>query len=271
MTASGIKAAAGGRSDLFRVDPRKLTIEAGWNCRDFTSPENLDHIAELKHSIAAKGVQEALTVRMDGEKIILTNGECRLRAVRELIDDGIDVALIPVQVEPRYANEADHVESQIVRNSGKPFTPLEQSAVFIRLINLGRSEADLAAVAGYTVERVRQIASLNTATEKVKKLIRVGQISATMAQRALERAKDPKAAEAMIGKAVIKAKNDGKLKPGPRHLAAPKPPKPLKSTKRDFHELLAQVVSYANTVANEDGSVTCIVPKALWKQIEDVK
>ena len=271
MTQSGIKAAAGGRSDLFRVDPRKLDIEDGWNCRDFTSPENLEHIAELKRSIATKGVQEPLTVRMDGEQIIVTNGECRLRAVRELIAEGIDVALIPVQVEPRYANEADHVESQIVRNSGKPFTPLEQSAVFIRLMNLGRSEADLAAVAGYTIERVRQISLLNTATEKTKKLIRGGKISATMAQRALERAKDPKAAEAMINKAVVKALHDGRTKPGPRHLAPTPPPTKPKAAKRDFHDLLGQVVSYANTVANEDGSVTCIVPKALWKKIEDVK
>ncbi len=271
MSASGIKAAAGGRSDLFRIDPRKLVIEEGWNCRDFTNPDNLEHIASLKISIAAKGVQEPLTARMDGDQIVITNGECRLRAVRELIADGVDVQLIPVQMEPRYASEVDHVESQIVRNSGKPLSPLEQSTVFIRLIALGRSEADLASVAGYTVERVRQIASLNTATEKTKKLVRTGRVSATMVQRSLERAKDPKAAEALIVKAVAKAKSDGKAKPGPRHLAAPKAPKAGKAKKRDFHELLAQVVSYANTVANEDGSVTCIVPAQLWKKIEDVK
>lgn len=279
---------ASGRSDIFKIDPGKLTVNADWNCRDFDDPDNLSHIATLKESIRAKGVLEPLTVRIEDGAPVVTNGECRLRAVRELIEEGVEIESVPVQTEYRHAKEADWIESQITRNAGKPFTPIETAKVFGRLKELGRTDAEIAAAAGVSAERVRQLLVLNQATEPTKDLVREGKVSATTVQRALEREKDPDKAEAAVRDASGKAEAEGKAKATPRHLKAKAPeptddtseqddnsdllgdPEPPKPARRNFQELLAEVVSYAEGT-DDDGNVVIRVGPNLWDRIKDVK
>lgn len=274
MPRSALQEAATGRTNIFRVPPEKLKIVPGWNCRNFEDPNNLAHIEELRESIRHRGVQEPLTVRVDGDNIYVINGECRLRACMSLIAEGVKVGPVPCQSEGRHVSEADEVESQITRNSGKPFTPLELCAVFHRLYDLGRDEDQIAAAAGYTPERVRQIMLLNRATEKTKEMIRRGEVSATTVQRALESVERPIDAERMVRKALKVAQKDGGKRASPRHMAANGAAKGAANRgdapRTNYKSLIREIIENAKPRTRKDGAVTVTLPGEVWHKLEAV-
>src|SRR4029078_4196457 len=96
---SAILSLAEGRSDVLMVDPLNITVEAGFNCRDFSLSQNKEHVKDLQESIRVNGVQSPLWVRMqkrDGEnRLVLVDGESRLRAVHYLIGEGIEIKAVP--------------------------------------------------------------------------------------------------------------------------------------------------------------------------------
>lgn len=252
MAKTGIAALAEGRTDLFRMDPRKIVVREGWNSRDFDLPENKDHVATLAKSIVEVGVKEPLAGFLEGGEFILTNGESRLRAVLSLIEAGTDVKTVPVQPEPRHASEADHLASQIIRNSGKPFTPIENAKVYAKLIDLGWTAKEIADKTGMTVERVNQIARLNAVTPTVRKHIQKGEVSSTLVQRIQAKAKDAKDVETQVSAAIKKAKTEGKKKATPKH-AKPGPSIPAKP-KVDYKALFIELVdSLGDGQAPSDG------------------
>lgn len=183
--AVGLKQQAIGRSDLFQMDPRQLHIKEDWNSRDFDTPENKEHVAELAASIAKVGVKQPLTVYVEDGKVFISDGECRLRACRLVIENGGELKSVPVRAEDRYADEADRVFSQIVRNGGKQFTPYEQAKTFKRLIDLGWSETDIAERAGKSRVYVVNLLKLKAAPDAVQKLVREGSVSPSLAMESL--------------------------------------------------------------------------------------
>lgn len=270
MAKSALQDQAVGRTNIFRVKPGALKVMPGWNCRNFDDPQNIQHVAELKEFIRHRGVMEPLTVRVEGDDIFVVNGECRLRAVRELLEEGVEIESVPCQSEGRHVSEADEVEGQITRNSGKPFTPLELCAVFHRLFSLGRSEEEIAEAAGYTAERVRQIMSLNRATEWTKDAVRQGRVSATTVQRALEQSKKPIEAERAIRKAVAAAEKSGKTKIGPRHLGKKKEPGAKPVVRPSYKALAKTLVENTRPQPRKDGSRTIVVPADLWEKLVEI-
>lgn len=228
MAPTGLKAISEGRTDLFRLNPDLIVIEQGWNARDFEDEDNVAHVASLAESIRAVGVKEPLTVYMRDGEPILTNGESRLRAVRMLQAEGVEILTVPVQTEPQHASEADRLASQILRNSGRPFSVLEQMQVYVRLLDYGMTESDIAVRAGVSVERVRQIVSLNQAPVATRKLVKQGRVSATTVQRVIAKSKSATEINDKVKAAVAKAEADGKRKASPRHFeadATPRAPK----------------------------------------------
>lgn len=175
-----IKDVAEGRSDLYRLDPKLIQIKDGWNSREATDPANANHIAELAASIKEVGVKKPLVCYMENDIVYVTDGHCRLQAVRHLIEAGVEIKTVPVMVEDRFANEADRIFSQIVHNAGKPLTSLEQAKVFKRLVDLGWAQKDIALKAGITGGRVSQLLELNTLPVILQKYIIEGKASANM-------------------------------------------------------------------------------------------
>lgn len=272
--AAGIKGLASGRSDLFRLNPDLMVVKDDWNARDFEDPDNIAHVERLAESIREVGVKEPLTVYMEDGHPVLTNGESRLRAVRLLQSQGVEVPSVPVQTEPKHASEADKLASQIVRNSGRPFSVLEQSQVFVRLSALGWEDKVIASRSGLTTERVRQIMSLNQAPKATRKLIQQGKVSATVVQRIVAKAKDPKDIDTKVKAAVAKATAEGKSKAGPRHVEKTKPAKKpeVKSTAADFKKALKTVVDGTNVPAGTYGedelAFTLVVAEDTWDAIK---
>lgn len=208
-----IKKIAQGRSDLYRLAPQDLKVKEGWNVRD---EESLD-LAELKESIKELGVKQPLTVQTEGDDIFVTDGHRRYFAVMELISEGVEIKTVPVQVEDRYSNAADHIASMIVRNSGKPLTAIEQARVFKRLHDYGLTETEIAHKVGKSRQWIVSMLELNAAPEEVKALVKTGKVTATLAQQTLAKEGSEKAAETLT-KAVKKAEAEGKTKATAKHV-----------------------------------------------------
>lgn len=207
----GIKDIAQGRSDIYRIDPTIIQKKPGWNCRDTDTEEYRAGIAELAISVAAVGVKEAMTVVWEDGQPILTNGHRRLDAVLLAISNGADIKTVPVQTESRFADEAERVLSMLVRNSGVPFTPFENAAVYKRLVDLGWSLAQIADKTGVTDTCVRQTLDLLTMPEEVKAHVKAGSIAPATAAKVVKKVGKDKA-DAVIKKGVEKAKEKGRKK-----------------------------------------------------------
>jgi len=177
---ASIKKEAVGRKDLFLIEPGKIHEKDGWNVRE-ESPELETHIDELARSIAEIGVQQPITVYMDGGTIYLSDGHCRLAAVNLAISRGAEIKAIPCRVEDRYANDADRVLAMITRNSGKPLTPLEKAKVVRQLIDFGWPEKDIADKIGVTVQYIGKLLDIQAMPEEIKKQVSEGIVSASTA------------------------------------------------------------------------------------------
>ncbi len=277
MAKHGIAAIAEGRTDLFRMDPSKIVVREGWNSRDFDHPDNQAHVDAMAASIREVGVKEPLAGYLEGETFVLTNGESRYRAVQKLLTEGVEIKTVPVMPEPRYSSEADYLASQFIRNSGRPFTPMENAKLFTKLLALGWSEKDISEKTGVTVERVQQVSKLNAVPESVKGYIRKGQVSATLVQRIQAKAKDAKEIETQVKDAIAAAKAEGKTKATPKH-AAPKKPKaekpeteaaPRTNYRELFEELMSYVISTEDESSDKTTEVVASLPKDRWKLMED--
>lgn len=223
---TGLASISEGRSDIHRINPRLINVKAGWNSRDFKDPANIDHIEMLAKSIGEIGVQEPLTVNWENGKAWLEDGECRLRATLYAIEFlKADIKTIPCKTGDRYANEADRLFSQRIRNSGKPFTALEDAKLFKRLLGLGWQQGDIAKKAGISAARVSQILDYNTLPEGIKTMVQNGQVAPSTAMVVVKA--EGNAAEALLAKGITVAAAEGKKKVMAKHIeggtsAAPK-------------------------------------------------
>jgi len=206
----GIKDLAKRRADLFYIDPMIIVEDDGWNVREDT-PELLAHIHELRDSIKAVGVKDALTVYMRGDTPVLTDGHCRLAAVKLAIADGALIHAVPTRVEDKTANEADRVATMLVRRAGKPLTPQEQSSVVKRLMAYGWTQKEIAEKTGYSPSKIADLVALSGASMEVAGLIKDGKVSPTTAARTI-RKHGQEEAEKKLKDAVDEAEESGKDK-----------------------------------------------------------
>lgn len=207
------------RKDLYMIDPRVIEEEPGWNVR-IDGPELQAHIRTLCDSIKEIGVQEPLTVYMRGDVPVLTNGHCRLRAVKLAIDEGAEVKAVPVRCEERGTNEADRVLSMLTRNSGKPLGQLEQAEVVKRLLALGWTKPQVVSKAGFTGVHLDNLLLLASAPSTVTQMVRDGQVSARTAVDVMRKEKEQ--APEVLQTALKTAKSQGKDRATAKHL--PKAP-----------------------------------------------
>ena len=223
---TGLASISEGRSDIHRIAPKLIHVRPNWNSRDFKDPANIEHIEILGKSIAEIGVKEPLTVNWEDGKAWIEDGECRLRATLYAIEFlKADIKTIPCKVGERYANEADRLFNQQIRNSGKPFTGLESAKLYKRLLNMGWQQGDIAKKAGISPARVSQILDYNTMPEGVKMMVQNGQVAPSTAMAVIK--SEGTAAEAALTAGLTAAQAEGKTKVMQKHIgevatAAPK-------------------------------------------------
>lgn len=224
MRQGGIKDIALGRSDIYRLAPLDIHVKEGWNSRETDDPSNAEHVDNLARSIAEVGVKEPLTVYWEDGKAWVSDGHCRRAAVLRAIEVyGADIKSIPVKTEDRYTNEADRVFSQIVRNSGKQLTPFEQGKVFVRLLDFGWSEKDIATKAGRSQTWVTECLRLQAQPEVVKSMLRSGVVSASLVNSVAKETGDDSKTVETLNHAVENAKAAGKSRATAKHAGRPNP------------------------------------------------
>lgn len=266
--ADGLKSLAEGRSDILKVDPRKLHIKMDWNSRVATDPANIEHIEMLRASIAEVGVKEPLTVYWEDNKAWLSDGHCRLAAVLQLIKEGVEIKTVPVKSEERYSNEADRLFSQVIRNSGKALSPLEQGALFKKLLALGWQQQDIAKKAGISASRVSQVLDLQMLPEGIKAMVANGEVSAGMAVKTLAEAGSGTKAEQELKAALVTAKSQGRTKAMPKdkegggEQKAEKAPSASKAVREAFE--------YADIDDSQEDFVIVKLPIEQWEVIRKV-
>lgn len=201
-----------GARDMFAVPPSMIRVEEGHNPRDYRLPENRAHLDELKRSIAQLGVLNPLWVRFDvpaeGEKktAILVDGECRLRAVLELIDEGTEILSVPViQVEGK--SETERLLLAITANTGKPLSKWELGEAFRKLERFGWSAVKISERTGYTPRFVGEAIELADAPEDVKELLSAQAVTPSLALAEIR--KNGSQAAAVLKQRVEVAKANG--------------------------------------------------------------
>ena len=215
-----------------------------------------------------------MTVSWHDGKAWLIDGECRLRAALRAIEIyKADIKTIPVKAEDRYANEADQLFSQIIRNSGKPFSQMEQAKVFKRLVDMGWQQGDIAKKAGVSPARISQILTLLTMPEPIKQMVTNGQVSASMAQATLQQ-HNPATAIAMLQDAVAVAHSEGNDRAMPRHVEqAPSAVPPSGKRSMALEKVIKEAFEYADVddSAEDDEGDSIVVIKMPVEQWEAIR
>ena len=174
--------------DQLMIDPRIIQIEEGHNPRDYKLPENRAHLDELKASIKQHGVIQPLWVRYAAEKrsAVLVDGECRLRATLELIDEGVDIKAVPT-IQVSATNEADRLVLALTANTGKPLSKWESGQAFRKLHGFGWSAEQIAENTGFTIRFIREAMELADAPEAVKVMLSAHAVTPSLALETVRR------------------------------------------------------------------------------------
>jgi len=264
---TGIASISDGRSDLHKLNPKLIKIKDNWNSRDFDDPTNKSHIEELALSIAEIGVRQPLTVSWENGEAWLSDGECRLRAVMLAISRGAEIKTVPVILEDRYSNDADKLFSQIIRNSGKPFSQMEQAKVFKRLVDMGWQQGDIAKKAGVSPARISQILDLLTMPEPIKQMVVAGQVSASMAVATLKEHNGAKATQ-VLQDAVAVAQSEGKERALPKHVeTAPVAKPPANKRSLGIEKTVIGAFEFADIDDSDNEIVVIKLPMEQWEAI----
>lgn len=256
----GLASLSEGRQDLLQIDPRKLNIKPGWNSRDFNDPKNIEHVDDLARSIVAQGVKQPLTVSWSEGKAWIEDGECRWRAAMRAIDVyQHDLKTIPCKSEERFVNDADKLLYQYIRNTGKPFSAMEMSNHFKRMLNAGYSGKDIADKTGLSAGRISQILDYQVFTETTKIMVTKGQVSASLAAQTVKEV-GPTEAEKQLkqGWSTVVAEGGTKIKP--EHIESAKPQ--LATIVRDAFE-------YSDVDDSDNEFVVVKFPVEQWEKLRE--
>jgi len=187
-----------GVRDLIMIEPAIIKIEHGHNPRDYTLPENREHLDTLKESIREHGVKSPLWVRFDAgsKSAILVDGECRLKATLELIDEGVQILTVPV-VQVESGDEASRLVLALTANTGKPLSKLEHGAAFRKLQSYGWDDERIAANACMKPRYIRESIELAQSPQAVKEMVSSGDVTPAAALKAVRTKGDGAAANLM--------------------------------------------------------------------------
>jgi ParB family transcriptional regulator, chromosome partitioning protein len=178
-----------GRRDAIMMDPKIIQIEEDHNPRNYQLKENREHLDELKASIKVRGVLQPLLVRYDSQQqcAVLVDGECRLRAVLELIQSGLEIESVPV-LQVQAGNETERLVLALTANTGKPLSKWESGTAFKRLANFGWSNAKIAEQIGYSERFIKEAIELTDAPEEVKHLLSEGAVTPSLVRYHMRKA-----------------------------------------------------------------------------------
>ena len=210
-----------GKLEAYKIDPREVRIKPDFNYRDTSSEAATKHIAWLKESIRERGVDEAIWVENDGDTFWLVDGECRLRALCELWDEGLEVYVPTISFK---GDESAVLAKSLIANGGLPPTLLEFGRAAERLQAFGWSVDRIAALTpphlglqgGKAKRYVKEAVELQQAPIAVKKAVSEGTLSPAFGLGIAKKARlnAPEVVEREVAKAKAAGKKQAKRPKG---------------------------------------------------------
>lgn len=170
----------------YMIDPRALELVPNWNCREmglgeeyYKLPKPAAHIQNLKNAFMNGADIDPITVVIVGGRPRVRQGNCRTRAaLLALKESGL-----PVLVTLREF-QGDEIEQEWHSLDGAkslPLCPVGRGISYSRLINdAGMSVEQVAKRENISDMAVRQLTSLATINDELKKLISQDVISYTL-------------------------------------------------------------------------------------------
>jgi ParB-like chromosome segregation protein Spo0J len=216
----------GQRRDYQMIDPRTIDIEPGFNARDYTLPENRAHLDRLKLLIIEAGrVNDPIIVRLNREtgRAIVIDGECRLRAVLELIAENVypfteaDMPCYPAP--PGSDDEATRRFASLYANEGKSFSKWELGRGYQALFDLNISLTTIAKKTANSESFIRECIDLSNAPDELKQLLSSQAVSPAEAIRVVRSADIPAAVSTL--QAAVQEKKAKGLKGPVKRAKAP--------------------------------------------------
>lgn len=195
------------KSDVFKVDPNLIYPDYEFNIRT-----DYGDLETLKESIRVNGVKKPLQGKRDGNYFKITDGFRRTAAVQQLLEEGHEVARVPLQLEGREYNDEKRIFDMFISNDGKNLTSLEEGIGFKRLQNLGYDQTEIASKLGKTPAHVSNMVSLANAPKHIQNELQEGNISASTALEILRKGQDEEEQKEMVNQGKEKAQKEGKKK-----------------------------------------------------------
>ena len=160
--------------DLWMVEPDKIYVKPGFN------PRQVIEVEDLKEYIKINGVRPLppLRVCLRNGQIELITGHRRLKAVKELIEEGIQIKSLPCQLETTIA-EDDLLAISIAENQGQPLTPLDQAYAYKRLIDFNWTVEEVARKIGKSQGHIYDRLKLTEAEIEIRDSIQDGSVTVT--------------------------------------------------------------------------------------------
>lgn len=214
------------KSTLFRVDPRLIKFEKGFNLRA-ENDELEQHVERLFQAMKAGAFIPPIDVSVADGKITVRDGHCRTRAALKLRKEMPEYTLECRQLR---GNEADAVLHMLGTGGGsKLLTPLEQGIGYLRLIKMGLKPSEIAAKLGVSRATIDNGLTLAEAPVEVQQMITKGEVSATTARDAIKQG--PEAVTALKNAVKEERKNPTPAKKGSNGSTSKKPNKKVTAKK----------------------------------------
>ena len=169
------------KNDIFGIPANQLLEEEGFNERDFNDPEVIAKVEEFAKAYTNGQPVPPLMVRIDSAtgNFYIVEGHTRVRGAKLAISRGVNVA--PLQCIPFRGNDMDRLHCQLDSQSGLPLKPVGVARNYLKLINLGATEAEIAERRNKTLTHVQGMLLLAGAATEVQRMVNNNEVSATQA------------------------------------------------------------------------------------------
>lgn len=203
-------------SDLWKFPVESIHVEPGFNVR-LPSAELDQHIRALADSIKANGFfahspLAGYVKNVDGKHVLmLTDGHCRLKAVKLAIQEGAEIGELPVVASSQGTNIEDLTAALVVKNTGKRLTSLERGIVVKRLLLYNWDQEKITQKTGISAAEIDSLMVLMSAPQEIRGMVERGEVAAKVAVAEI-REKGSGAVESIKKmKAVAKVKGHAKV------------------------------------------------------------
>lgn len=172
------------RTDAFFINPEHLTLITSKDHALYDDRVNDPTDEALVKNIMFHGVLEPILIRKNGDLVEVIDGRCRVKATIEankrLSAEGKEIIRIPAML--KFGQESDLYGILISANEcRRDDTPLARADKARRLLNMGKTIAEVAIMFGVSYQAIQNWLDLESVCPELRKAVESGVLSATAA------------------------------------------------------------------------------------------